>query len=87
MAKTPSPSKQSKWEVDYRDAVREYGAGFVEISLRRAINSCMARLMERGLDCTVVEYRSCLTALMDLLVLRSLHYTYDAGRARSLAEG
>ena len=83
MAKTPSPSAKQQWEIDYRDAVREYGVGFIEIGLRRAINSCMERLMGRALDCTVVEYRACLTALMDLLVLRSLHYTYAAARARN----
>ncbi len=78
-------SEVRQWEIDYRHALREYGIGFIETSLRRGINSCMERLMERALDCTVVEYRACLTALMDLLVLRSLHYTYEAGRARSRA--
>lgn len=86
MANTNTSSELQQWQVDYKVVVRDYGAGFVEISLRRGINSCMERLLERSLDCTLVEYRACLTAMTDMLVLRSLRYTYQAGRARSWAD-
>jgi hypothetical protein len=80
-----SLSKRKQWEIDYRDAVREYGVGYVEVSLRRGIGSCMDRLMEHTMDCTAVEYRSCVTALTDMLLLRSLYFTYEAARASSAA--
>ena len=65
--------------------MREYGVGYVEVSLRRGIASCMDRLMEHTLDCTAVEYRACLTAMTDMLLLRSLHFAYESARAGSVA--
>ena len=85
----PSPSrtpfKRQRWEIDYRDAVHKYGAGYVENSLRRGIASCMDRLMEHTLECTAAEYRACVTALTDLLLLRLLHFNYEAARVSGVA--
>jgi hypothetical protein len=69
------------WQIDYRAILREYGTGFVKFKLEDAITECMARLVEIPLSGSdFLEHRSCIIALSDLFVLRTLDYKYEAKR-------
>jgi hypothetical protein len=81
MAIPAALSEPYDWEIDYETVLREYGTGFVESRLGHAITDCVTRLVEipvPGSD--FLEHRSCIIALSDLFVLRTLHYKYEAKR-------
>jgi hypothetical protein len=66
-------SEPYDWEIDYRAVLREYGTGFIESRLGHAVSECMTRLVEIPLSGSdFLEHRSCIIALSDRLVLRTL---------------
>ena len=84
MAKPLATPAFFDWHTDYQIALHEYGNGSVDLRLNLAISRCIFILREfpsHGSDFT--ERRSCLTALSDLLVLRTLHHRYEAWRKPS----
>ncbi len=66
------------WEVEYRSVLRDYGTCFIDARLHCAITACMDSLVELPQPFNLAERRACLTALSDLLTLRSLQYRYGA---------
>ena len=84
MAKPLAAHAFFDWHTDYQIALREFGNDSVGLKLNIAISQCLFMLREspsHGSDFT--ERRSCLTALSDLLVLRTLHHRYEAWRSPS----
>jgi hypothetical protein len=72
-----APLASPEWQPSYQTALREYGLELSDDALQRAIASCMMSLADLPLDAkSWGKRRSCLAALSDLLVLRTLHYKY-----------
>ena len=75
------------WQIDYQTALREYGLDLFNISLQRAIAACMFYLNDLPSDSASYLGRlSCLAALSDLLVLRTLHYKYEFRRLANTSD-
>jgi hypothetical protein len=73
----PAPLAPPEWQTNYQAALREYGLELSDQTLQRGIASCMMSLADLPLDAkSCGKRRSCLAALSDLLVLRTLHYKY-----------
>jgi len=87
MADSPTPAFFD-WQTDYQAVLRDFGKHSVGRKLDSAIAVCISTLREFSCyEPGFAESRNCLAALSDLLILRTLHYRYEAWRKISDVKG